>query len=96
MKKAVLFLMIFSISLAFACSDKKSDKAKKDAQKPKGAVNMDSLSSPSNPEVIIKTNKGDIYIELYEKEAPITVKNFLNYVDGKFYDSGRRFYKGYG
>ena len=85
MKKVVLFLMIFSISLAFACSDKKSNKAKQD-QRPKGVVDMNSLSSPSNPEIVIKTNKGVIYIELYEKEAPITVRNFLNYVDGKFFD----------
>jgi peptidyl-prolyl cis-trans isomerase A (cyclophilin A) len=84
MKKTVLFLMVFSILLAFACLDKKTDK--KDVQIPKRVVDMDSLSSPSNPEVVVKTNKGDFYIELYEKEAPITVQNFLNYVDGKFYD----------
>ena len=33
----------------------------------------------------IKTNYGDIAIELYEKEAPATVKNFLDYVDAGFY-----------
>ena len=39
-----------------------------------------------NPVVIIKTSKGDIKVELFEKEAPNTVKNFLQYVDDKFYD----------
>jgi cyclophilin family peptidyl-prolyl cis-trans isomerase len=39
-----------------------------------------------NPMVLMKTNVGDITIELYEKEAPVTVKNFLNYVDKKFYE----------
>jgi peptidyl-prolyl cis-trans isomerase A (cyclophilin A) len=29
---------------------------------------------------------GDIKIELYEKDAPETVKNFLAYVNDKFYD----------
>jgi peptidyl-prolyl cis-trans isomerase A (cyclophilin A) len=29
---------------------------------------------------------GDIKVELYEKEAPETVKNFLSYVNDKFYD----------
>jgi peptidyl-prolyl cis-trans isomerase B (cyclophilin B) len=29
---------------------------------------------------------GDIKIALYEKEAPETVKNFLSYVNDKFYD----------
>ncbi len=33
----------------------------------------------------IKTNFGDIVIELFEKEAPATVKNFLEYVDSGFY-----------
>ena len=35
--------------------------------------------------VTIKTNKGDIKLELFEKEAPITVKNFLSYVKSGFY-----------
>lgn len=36
--------------------------------------------------VAIKTDLGTFVIELYPKAAPITVKNFLTYVDGKFYD----------
>lgn len=39
-----------------------------------------------NPKVIMKTELGDITIELFEKEAPITVKNFLTYIDKRFYD----------
>ena len=34
----------------------------------------------------METNLGTIKIELYEKKAPITVKNFLDYVDNQFYD----------
>jgi len=37
--------------------------------------------------VLMKTTKGDITIELYPEKAPITVNNFLSYVDEKFYDS---------
>ena len=40
----------------------------------------------ANPKVLMKTSKGDIIIELYPDKAPITVKNFLAYVDDKFYD----------
>jgi len=40
----------------------------------------------NNPKVIMKTTKGDIVIELYKNKAPLTVKNFLSYVDEKFYD----------
>ena len=36
--------------------------------------------------VIIKTSMGDITVELFEEKAPITVKNFLKYVDEKHYD----------
>lgn len=36
--------------------------------------------------VIISTSLGDITLELADKEAPVTVANFLSYVDAKFYD----------
>jgi cyclophilin family peptidyl-prolyl cis-trans isomerase len=35
----------------------------------------------------METSKGDITIELYEKEAPRTVKNFLSYVSEGFYNN---------
>lgn len=40
----------------------------------------------ANPVVVLETSKGDIKIELFEDKAPITVKNFLTYVDEKHYD----------
>lgn len=40
----------------------------------------------SNPKVLMKTSKGDIVIELYADKAPITVANFLKYVDNGFYN----------
>ena len=39
-----------------------------------------------NPMVLISTSLGDIKVELNEEKAPITVKNFLAYVNDKFYD----------
>jgi cyclophilin family peptidyl-prolyl cis-trans isomerase len=38
------------------------------------------------PQVEIDTNMGKIKCELFEKESPGTVKNFLRYVDEKQYD----------
>jgi cyclophilin family peptidyl-prolyl cis-trans isomerase len=35
--------------------------------------------------ITIKTNHGDFSIELNDKEAPITVKNFLSYVEKGFF-----------
>ena len=39
-----------------------------------------------NPTVLMKTSLGEIRIELFETEAPISTKNFLSYVDKSFYD----------
>lgn len=36
--------------------------------------------------VTLKTDLGTMLVELYPKEAPITVANFLHYVDSGFYD----------
>jgi peptidyl-prolyl cis-trans isomerase A (cyclophilin A) len=42
-------------------------------------------SAVKNPVVLIKTSMGNIKLELFEKEAPISVKNFLAYVNSGFY-----------
>ena len=38
-----------------------------------------------NPQVVMDTSLGKIKIELFAKEAPVTVKNFLAYVNDGFY-----------
>ncbi len=43
-------------------------------------------AAPANPKVLMKTSKGEITLELYPDKAPVTVKNFLSYVDKKYYD----------
>lgn len=40
-----------------------------------------------NPTVVLSTSLGDITIEVFDEEAPITANNFLDYVDQGFYDS---------
>ncbi|GEM_PF-945808 len=40
----------------------------------------------ANPVVIIESSLGAIKLELYADKAPLTVKNFLQYVDERFYD----------
>jgi len=39
-----------------------------------------------NPYVLIETSMGDILVELFPREAPKTVENFLRYVDDGHYD----------
>ena len=40
----------------------------------------------SNPMVLMETSSGDILLELFEDKAPVTVANFLRYVDEEFYN----------
>jgi peptidyl-prolyl cis-trans isomerase B (cyclophilin B) len=49
-----------------------------------GAVSVSARAA--NPVVVMETSMGTIKIELFEDKAPGTVKNFLSYVDDKFYD----------
>lgn len=34
----------------------------------------------ANPEILISTNKGDITLELFQDKAPVTVANFIAYI----------------
>lgn len=44
------------------------------------------LPPVKNPVVVVTTSMGTFKIELFADKAPISVKNFLAYVDAKFYD----------
>jgi peptidyl-prolyl cis-trans isomerase A (cyclophilin A) len=44
------------------------------------------------PRVLIKTELGDITVDIYEKDAPITAANFLKYVGNNLFD-GATFYR---
>ena len=57
-------------------------------KKGKGAIQH----MASATEILLETSLGDIRMELFEKEAPVTVENFLRYVDSGFY-SGTIFHR---
>jgi cyclophilin family peptidyl-prolyl cis-trans isomerase len=44
------------------------------------------MSGEQNPRVLMETSKGNITIELFKEKAPISAKNFLNYVAEGHYD----------
>ena len=50
---------------------------------PTGAEEM---KNSKDPVVVISTSMGDMEVELYKNEAPITVQNFMWYVKNGFYD----------
>ena len=50
-----------------------------------------SLKAQKNINCLIKTALGDITIELYPSKSPVTVANFLKYVDAHLYDSSSFF-----
>src|SRR5438128_2130142 len=43
-------------------------------------------SDKDNPVVVMETSMGTVKMELFAKKAPISVENFLKYVDSKHYD----------
>jgi peptidyl-prolyl cis-trans isomerase A (cyclophilin A) len=45
-----------------------------------------------NPKVRIRTDAGDITVEIYASKAPVTAANFLRYVDSGLYD-GTTFFR---
>lgn len=52
-----------------------------------GCVQLgDPLANPDDPRVRIHTSHGVITVQLYARQAPITVGNFLNYTRAGFYE----------
>jgi peptidyl-prolyl cis-trans isomerase A (cyclophilin A) len=47
---------------------------------------QEAVMAEKNPTVTVSTSMGDIRIELDADKAPITTKNFLDYVNDGFYD----------
>ncbi|MEP5766340.1 MAG: peptidylprolyl isomerase [Halieaceae bacterium] len=43
-------------------------------------------ASAKDPEVLFKTSEGEFTVRLFADQSPVTVENFLAYVDSGFYD----------
>jgi peptidyl-prolyl cis-trans isomerase B (cyclophilin B) len=74
-KLTTLLLALLLTPLLGACSDQEQATTATTAQTEAG-----------NPRVLMQTSMGDIVLELYPQQAPVTVTNFLRYVDDGFYD----------
>lgn len=44
------------------------------------------VAGAENPRVVFETTEGEIHIELFADDAPVSVENFLAYVDDGFYN----------
>lgn len=51
------------------------------------ASDNDAIKNPNNPRVVFSTTAGDIEIEVFADEAPISAKNFMQYVKDGFYEN---------
>jgi peptidyl-prolyl cis-trans isomerase A (cyclophilin A) len=81
----VCLATVFAISgLAYAQTEGGESEAK--APQPEAAKKVEKTEKESNPLVVFDTTKGKITIELYSDKAPVTVKNFLTYVNEGFYN----------
>ena len=89
MKRITIFLLA-GLLLVGACK-KKEEKGSDMAAEP---MNKQALQAPSSPNVdankkyiaLIKTSKGEIKVELYPKEAPFSVTNFVSLAQKKYYN----------
>lgn len=71
MLRKMVFLLAFTV--LFACSSQQKTKTEE-------------VEEMKNTKVLITTNLGQIELELNDKEAPKSVKNFVDYVNAGFYN----------
>lgn len=85
-----LILIGFSTLMMSACTTGQSDLINESSSADLLAVNKGETQQQPETKpmeyVIMETNLGTITLELDPNKAPVTVENFLNYVDEEFYN----------
>lgn len=82
----ILFAGLAGLLFAADANEKTPKPAESPATKPASRPASQPTSQPAKPEVVFDTSMGEIVVELDADRTPATVKNFLTYVDEKFYD----------
>lgn len=84
---AVLIVMAFAVSLLAAEGETKEKATTETKEKATTEAKGEKMEKAAkNPIVVLETNHGVIRLELFAKEAPKSVENFLTYVKDGFYD----------
>ena len=76
MKRRLALVSLIFLPILASCEPAKQ------AEKPASPA----ATAAKNPKVRLKTSKGDIVLELNAAKAPVTVENFMGYVNKKHYD----------
>ena len=88
LRLATILLMILSLTAFVACkSSSESEEVAPDASS-EGSADSEAADEvdESFTYVLMKTSLGDMVIALNQEMAPISVENFLKYVDEEYYD----------
>jgi cyclophilin family peptidyl-prolyl cis-trans isomerase len=71
MKRLLLIGLLLILGFSAACKEKDVKQE---------------MAKKVNTVVKLETSMGDVYVELYTKESPISAKNFVSYVEDGFYN----------
>jgi len=75
MRSSAKFLVVWFLGLLIGT-------ANAETAKPEAAP----AAKKNTVQVVFQTTLGEVHLELFENKAPVTVKNFLQYVDSGFYN----------
>lgn len=92
MKRVSLLLLLLALSVACQTKQTHQPKERTMTQKTVTEPNASTVDAAKKYTAVIKTAKGDIVVELYPREAPLSVTNFKQLADAGFY-SGLTFHR---
>jgi cyclophilin family peptidyl-prolyl cis-trans isomerase len=82
--KTLTWLMVAGLAAGVALAQAEEGEKKTMTEKP--AAPPEEPAAETAPRILIETSQGTMVAELWPDKAPITVENFLAYVDAGFFD----------
>jgi cyclophilin family peptidyl-prolyl cis-trans isomerase len=78
---AISLMMVLTLSIPLFAQDKAESEVKAEVK-----AATETKEEVKNPMVLMETSQGNIMLELFAKEAPYSVDNFLSYVRDGYYN----------